>query len=111
MIQSSLSVLAFIVCGLISNSVGRSYSPFNNFKECCSYGKRQYSSSNPDSCNDYSILNDRSTSCKFAFTICCSQNRRNQECERGKKHALASLPCNDLKNDNCDILTVLIKKN
>ncbi|RNA08865.1 Fibulin-1 [Brachionus plicatilis] len=105
MIQNSLSILALLACALMLNVACYSYSPFKNFKECCSYGKNQYSPSNPESCNDYSMLNDRSSSCKFAFTICCSQNRRNQECERGKQHALASLPCNDLKNDNCDILT------
>lgn len=67
----------------------------SNFKSCCLSGKEHSNSSN--SCVDYSRLVDTTASCRFAFTICCSQNKRKNECERGKKHALANLPCNDLK--------------
>lgn len=78
-----------------------------NFKECCAIGRQTANSSSANSCTDYSRLPDKSGGCKFAFTICCNQNKRNNECERGKKHAYAGLPCDDLKKDSyCDALTV-----
>ena len=75
----------------------------SNFKNCCALGKL---SSNSSSCNDFTDLSDRSSGCQYAFTICCNQNKRSNECERGKKHAYSGLPCADLKKDSyCDALT------
>lgn len=77
-----------------------------NFQQCCSQG-RDASSQGSGSCSDYSRLQDRSSSCKFAFTICCSQNKRTNECEKGKRHALAGSRCDDLQGkSDCDSLTV-----
>ena len=81
-----------------------------NFRSCCYLGK-QTANSSTESCNDYSKLIDNSGSCRYAFTICCNQNRRDNECERGKKHAYSGLACSALnKTSNCDALTVKIKK-
>ncbi len=77
----------------------------SSFKSCCALGKQASNSS----CVDYSRLNDRSSACKFAYTICCSQNKRTSECDRGKKHALSGGSCEDLRREaasTCDSLTV-----
>ncbi len=79
-----------------------SLTPFrSSFNKCCAAGKEA------NVCADYSRLLDRSSSCKFAFTICCTQNKRKNECERGKKAAYAGQTCADLKKEaNCDTPTV-----
>ena len=77
----------------------------SNFKNCCASGKQLANSTR--SCSDYSSLQDTSSGCRYAFTICCNQNRRTNECDRGKKHAYSGLPCADLKQNNeCDTLVV-----
>lgn len=78
----------------------------SNFRQCCAQGK-EASTYGSGSCTDFSRLNDKSTSCKFAYTICCSQNKRTSECEKGKRHALAGHRCDDLQGrSDCDSLTV-----
>ncbi len=78
----------------------------SNFKTCCALGKLASNSTAMNTCYDYSKLNDRSAGCQYAYTICCNQNKRTNECERGKKHAYSGLPCADLKKDSyCDALT------
>lgn len=77
----------------------------SNFRQCCAQGK-EASTYGSGSCTDFSRLNDKSTSCKFAYTICCSQNKRTSECEKGKRHALAGHRCDDLQGrSDCDSLT------
>jgi len=78
-----------------------------NFKSCCALGK-QTANSTSESCNDYSRLIDNSGSCRYACTICCNQNRRENECERGKKHAYSGHSCMELNKTSmmCDALTV-----
>lgn len=79
--------------------------PKSSFKSCCALGSQNANTSS--SCDDYSILSDKSSGCKSAYTICCTQNKRVGECERGKKHSLAGSPCADLKNNNvCDAVIV-----
>ena len=80
-----------------SNSPASS-APKSSFKACCALGSQNANTSS--TCDDYSILSDKSSGCKSAYTICCTQNKRVGECERGKKHALAGSPCADLKNNN-----------
>ena len=96
MLLNKLKIICFFV--LLSLLVSDSNAS-RAFSSCCSMGQSKYSPSNPSSCSDYSSLTDKSSSCKYAFTICCSQSRRNSECERGKKQALATLPCSDLNSD------------
>lgn len=91
-----LKIISFFVALILLVS---NLNASSSFSSCCSMGQSKYSPSNPSSCSDYSSLSDKSSSCKYAFTICCSQSRRNNECERGKKQALASLPCSDLNSD------------
>ena len=80
----------------------------SNFRSCCALGK-QTANSSAESCHNYSNLIDNSGSCRYAFTICCNQNRRDNECERGKKHAYSGKPCSELnKTSNCDALTVSV---
>jgi hypothetical protein len=104
------------VANVVSANIGvKSHTSDNNenglsqfrssFKSCCALGKQASNSS----CVDYSRLNDRSSACKFAYTICCSQNKRTSECDRGKKHALSGGSCEDLRREaasTCDSLTV-----
>lgn len=102
--QFYILVLFVLTLSVILNSVRCQQRSNNNFKQCCSQGK---DSSSSTSCNDYSRLNDKSATCKFAFTICCSQNKRVTECEKGKRHALAGQRCDDLQsNSDCDALAV-----
>ena len=77
----------------------------SNFKACCAIGRE----APENSCNDYTRLTDSSGGCKYAFSLCCNQNKRANECERGKRHAYAGLPCEDLKRDSYDSLTVSLK--
>ena len=73
----------------------------SNFKSCCSFGRDAFNSQTD--CADFSQLPDKSSGCKFAFTVCCSQTRKTSECDRGRRHALAGKSCNDLKRDaTCD---------
>ena len=95
-----------------------------SFKQCCSLGKQASDASRGCTPADYSSLVASSSSsdmrsssgaCMFAFTVCCSQTKRNNECEHGKRHAHAGLACSDLKKNHvassstspsCDALTV-----
>jgi hypothetical protein len=87
---------------IIVRSSAASLTPFrSNFNKCCAAGKEA------SACADYSRLQERTSSCKFAFTVCCTQTRRKNECERGKKAAYAGQTCADLKKEaNCDTPTV-----
>jgi hypothetical protein len=79
----------------------------SSFKSCCAIGRQAANSSS--TCDDFSRLTDQSSGCRYAYTICCMQNRRVNECERGKKHAYAGLSCEELKSEaTCDSLTVRI---
>ena len=95
---------------IVASQNAQSRTPYRaNFRTCCALGK-QTANSSSDSCNDYSRLIDNSGSCRYAFTICCNQNRRENECERGKKHAYSGRSCNELnRTSTCDALSVIIK--
>jgi hypothetical protein len=104
-----LSAVVLVVClgtSTEANTIivrsSASLTPFrSSFNKCCAAGKEA------NACADYSRLLDRTSSCKFAFTICCTQNKRKNECERGKKTAYAGQTCSDLKKEaNCDTPTV-----
>ena len=108
-------ILLLLVNSVFSSYIYTSYSTGNNspspvkatassFKACCAMGMQKANVST--SCDDYSVLTDKSAGCKSAYTICCAQNKRSNECERGKKHAIAGLPCADLKSNNvCDSIS------
>ena len=99
------SVLSSFVYNGKANAVQIPPAFKSTFKACCSLGSQNANISS--TCDDYSVLTDKSSGCKAAYSICCTQNKRQVECERGKKHALAGSPCADLKNNNvCDAVTV-----
>ena len=106
----NISLLILLICIINSafsfNALRTGQNSYKNaFRTCCAIGKDSANMSS--SCEDYSRLNDKSAGCKYAFSICCNQNKRTSECESGKKHAIAGLPCADLKKDSvCDTLMV-----
>lgn len=102
-----LVVSIAIVSSSASSQNSSSRLPYRaNFRTCCALG-RQTANSTHDSCNDYSKLIDNTGSCRYAFTICCNQNRRENECEKGKRHAYSGKSCGELnKTSNCDALSV-----
>lgn len=81
------------------------------FDWCCELGRRNSVQSRL--CLDYtSITPYHPTSvCKLAFTICCNQNTKNEECERGKLYAHQQESCYDPSKtiSTCDAFMVTIK--
>ena len=79
----------------------------SNFDWCCEIGRRN--SENSRSCSDFSSLNSYfpTKSCKYAFSICCNQANRNQECFRGKNAAFEQEACFDAtQSPQCDSFLV-----
>jgi hypothetical protein len=102
-ISSSLFAFAIIFSLMVSKGAlsQSSSSSRSNFKSCCSQGRE----SSISSCNQFTVLSDTSSGCKYAFTLCCNQNKRTNECDRGKRHAYAGQRCEDLQRDSYDSLT------
>ena len=81
-----------------------------DFEWCCRLGKR--SATDSRLCIDYSSLHgyNPNSACKYAFTICCNQHNKNEECDRGKTFAFQQDSCFDAASgkqySNCDAFTV-----
>ena len=74
-------LLLFTLIAVLATSAqgfGNTRKPYRteNFNTCCNLGKAVSNSSAPNACYNYNSLTDRSGGCQFAFTICCSQQRR-----------------------------------
>jgi len=101
MLESQIFLKLFLTLFILGEQATAFQQFKSNFKSCCSFGRDAFNSQTD--CADFSQLPDKSSGCKFAFTVCCSQTRKTSECDRGRRHALAGKSCNDLKRDaTCD---------
>jgi hypothetical protein len=101
MYASENKLIFFVLIAVIVPTLSFEFvqSQQNSFQKCCSLGKTSSSS-----CNDFSRLGDKSPTCKFAYTTCCTQNKQNNkrvnECDVGKRQALAAQRCDDLHSSS-----------